>query len=190
MDSDLKQNIIDILLHAYEAFKSMDSNSLVNLSDRTIHSASIEQDSNSITIAVMVYSLAKVVERRKYQQSGEWAKFSKFVLERLAKARESLSSDFDETYLGNVKQILKYCGKLDHMFSKHIIEVIEFAKIKKGSDVYRQGISLGQAAEIMGITPWELREYVGHTRISDVDPLLTKNAKKRIKEARRIFNLQ
>ncbi|MEK6816286.1 MAG: hypothetical protein AABY09_01625, partial [Nanoarchaeota archaeon] len=75
MDSDLKQNIIDILLHAYEAFKSMDSNSLVNLSDRTIHSASIEQDPNSITIAVMVYSLAKVVERRKYQQSSEWAKF-------------------------------------------------------------------------------------------------------------------
>lgn len=190
MDSELKQNIIDILLHAHEAFTSMDSNSLVNLSDRTIHSASIEQDTNSIAIAVMVYSLAKVVERRKYHQSSEWAKFAKFVLDRLAKAKEALSGDYDEKYQDNVKAILKYCGKLDHLFSKHIIEVIEFAKIKKGSDVYRQGISLGKAAEIMGITPWELREYVGHTRISDVDPLLTKSARKRMKEARRMFSLQ
>ena len=190
MDADLKDNILDILSQAYDSFKSMNSNSLVNLSDRTLHSASIEQDSNSIAIAVMVYSLAKVVERRKYQQSNEWVKFTRFVMERLTKAREALFSDYDELYQDNVKQILKYCGKLDHMFSKHIVEVIEFAKIKKGSDVYRQGISLGQAAEIMGITPWELREYVGHTRISDVDPLLTKSAKKRMKEARRIFNLQ
>ena len=73
MDADLKDNILDILSQAYDSFKSMNSNSLVNLSDRTLHSASIEQDSNSIAIAVMVYSLASSVALQRVYADKHWA---------------------------------------------------------------------------------------------------------------------
>jgi hypothetical protein len=190
MEEALRERIIDVLARARSEFKHLDATGLINTSDLTIHFASLEQDPNATSVAVMVYCLAKIVERRAYRETKGWEKFTRKVLGHLESAEKALIHGNENSYVENVKAILKTCGQIDHKFSKHITEVIISAKVKKGSDVYRQGISLGQAAEMMGITPWELRDYVGHTRIADIDPLITKTAKRRIKEARRIFGLE
>ena len=65
-------------------------------------------------------------------------------------------------------------------------EVIEEAKIKKGYKLHEHGISLGRTAEILGISQWELMNYVGKTKISDVDIVPT-DVVQRLKLARGIF---
>lgn len=190
MDDELRKRIIDVLGRTRLAFKNFDARELINLSDMTLHFAGIQQDPHSITIAVAVHTLAKIIQRRKYQESRLWKNCFNTILDDLKKAREALEKEDEKGYEAFMKNVLKSSGKIDKRLSKHIIEVIEAAKIKKGSEVYRQGISVGRAAELMGITPWELRDYIGHTKIADIDPLLTRSAKRRIREARRIFGLQ
>jgi len=66
-----------------------------------------------------------------------------------------------------VKHLIKALAKHDARFEMFIEDVIEQANVKKGSKLYEHGISIGRAAEILGISEWELMEYIGKTTIAD-----------------------
>ena len=65
---------ISVLEAAKEALLEKDSYSLKQLSGRTIHSASLNQDTGSIIIATLVYALSKLVERKDYAKMANWDK--------------------------------------------------------------------------------------------------------------------
>jgi len=190
LDSDLKEVMLEALKEAEGAFKVIDSNKLKSISDYTIHYAGIFQDSFSVSIAVIIYSLAKIVEKRKLRALKEWAGFRDATLKNMAEAGEALQKDDMKLYLSELKELLASIGKFDEMFSEYVTEVIQKAKIKKGSAVYQHGLSVGRAAELMGISPWELMEYLGHTKIMDELPMLTMPVTERLAAARKIFNMK
>lgn len=190
MDSDLKEVMLEALRDAQDAFKVIDSNKLKSISDYTLHYAGIFQDSFSVSIAVIIYSLAKIVEKRKLRAMKEWSGFMEMTLKNLEEARAALQKDEMKLYLSELKELLAAIGKFDERFSEYVTEVIQKAKIKKGSAVYEHGLSVGRAAELMGISPWELMDYLGHTRIMDEMPMLTMPVTDRLAAARKIFNLK
>ena len=53
------ENILRILKETKEAVKENDNIKLKNLSNQTIHTASVSQDPENIAIAVIVYSWAR-----------------------------------------------------------------------------------------------------------------------------------
>jgi hypothetical protein len=62
------------------------------------------------------------------------------------------------------------------------------ARIKKSASLLRKGLSVGQAAGIMGLSNWDLQQYVGHTTDQEhpsetVDPIL------RVRNALAIFGV-
>lgn len=189
MDSDLKKVMLESLEEAQEAFASIDSNKLKVISDYTIHSAGIFQDSYSVSIAIIIYSLAKIVEKRKIRSEKQWETFKKETMQNLKEAREYLQKGNLDKYLSKLKQILSSIGSLDATFGTYVTEVIEKAKIKKGFAVYEHGLSVGRAAELMGVSPWELMDYLGQTKLVDEMPMLTKPISERLSIARRIFNM-
>ena len=63
-----KENVIDILEKTKSAVEREDILLLKDLSNRTIHTASIYADSDNIAVAVAVYSLSKILERKKYRE--------------------------------------------------------------------------------------------------------------------------
>ena len=65
----------------------------------------------------------------------------------------------------------------------YIQDVLKKAAINKGSRIYEHGVSMGQTAKLLGITPWELAEYSGQTGSADVNLSITLDVKKRIKNA-------
>lgn len=190
LDSDLKDVMLEALRDAEDAFKAIDSNRLKSISDYTLHYAGIFQDSFSVSIAVVIYSLAKIVEKRKLRALKEWAGFRSGTLKTIAEARQALQRDDNKHYLARLKDLLASIGKFDEKFSEYLTEVIQKARIKKGSAVYEHGLSVGRAAELMGISPWELMEYLGHTKIMDEIPMMTMSVTERISAARKIFNLK
>lgn len=187
MKQEVKQDILNILNGSYVAIKERNILQLQELSNHTLHDASIFQDEDSISIAVVIYSLSKIFERTRYQEYKNWNLFYKIVMENLEKAQEYLENNNFDKYQVCIKNILNIIDKLDEKFRRYVSEVIEKARISKASRIYEHGISIGRTAQLLGISEWELMDYVGKTGISDVGFSITKNIKERIKFARSLF---
>ncbi len=187
MREELKKNILEILEESYSSIKNRDVIVLKDLSNRTLHSASIVQDDDSVYIAILIYSLSKIFERSKYEKYKDWNLFYNTCMKNLESAADNLHKNNIIEYEKNVKGILDIINKLSSHLKIYIQEVIDKAKIHKGSRLHEHGISVGRTAELLGISEWELMDYVGKTGISDVSLSLTREVVDRLKDARRIL---
>jgi len=70
-----RDNILRILKETREAMTREDAVTIKNLSNQTINTASLTQDPDNVAVAVIVYSLGKVLERHQYQEYAGWDKF-------------------------------------------------------------------------------------------------------------------
>jgi len=178
-----KDNLLNIISSVIKAIDEKDIFTIKEMSNRTVHSASIFQDPNSISIAVIVYSLAKIYEREKYSKYKDWKNFEKLVLVNLKDAFSNINANRTEEFSQNLKLILDSIKKLSGHLKRYIEDVFRKARINKASRLYEHGISVEQTAKLLGITVFELAEYAGKTGIADVDLSITMPEKERIKIA-------
>lgn len=185
MEESNRENILRILKEAINAIKKDNVVTLRDLSNQTIHSASIFQDPDNIGVAVLMYSLSKILERTDYRLSKDWDKYYKETILRLEKAELALKQYKFEDFKNQLKDILQIISKLEPKLKLNIKEVFEKAKISKASRLYEHGISVGRTAELLGISQWELMEYSGETGISEKG--ITLDIIERIKYAKGLF---
>jgi hypothetical protein len=182
MEELVKKDILVILKKALHYIKKHDILLLTELSNHTIHDASIFQDKDSVSIAVIVYALSKIMER-------EGGRLDKKVIGSIKQAYDSLSNNNTEAYKSSIRKLFEEISKIDTKLKLYIEEVINQAEIKKGSKLYEHGISLARAAEVLGISQWELMNYVGKTKIIERTPKET-DIRRRIETARKLFNIR
>lgn len=178
-----KENVIGILEKTKSAVEKEDTILLKELSNRTIHTASIYGDPDNIAVAVAVYALSKIIERKKYKEYKDWSLFFRNYIKCLNKALTALKEDNLEAFRVEIEHINKEISHLGGNLKRHIQQVFRKARINKASRIYEHGISMGQTAKLLGITMWELAEYSGETGIPDVNLSITLDVKKRIKNA-------
>jgi viroplasmin and RNaseH domain-containing protein len=184
---DEKEHVINILEQAKEAFIQENNLKLKDLSNQTIHSASIFQDSETITMAVLIYSLSKFVERKEYYEKKEFKKFLDKTLENLNQAITSLKNNNMNLFSLSLKKALENVKLLQKDFKSQIDYVFNRARINKASRIYEHGISIEKTANLLGISMFELSDYAGKTGISNVDLSITKPEKERIKHLSSFF---
>jgi len=182
-----KNNIIRILEKSKKALFEKDTIALKNLSNRTIHTASITQDPDNIAVAVIIYSLSKIIEREQYKKYGDFPRFLKKYSEVIEEAKRAAEKNDIEKFRTEMQKITKQINKLSSNLKKQIKHVFERAKINKASKIYEHGISMEQTAKLLGITIWELAEYAGPTPVSDVNLNITLPEKTRIKNLMELF---
>jgi len=156
----IKEDIQNVLNKAIEAIKKEDYSTLTELSNHTIHDASIFQEDDPLTLAVVVYALAKIIHR-----SIETNKPRPEVLPALEKALKSLENDDDNEYRAIMKNLLQEIGQYDSQLKLYIQEVIQQSRIKKASKLHEHGISIARTAELLGLSQWELQNYIGKTMV-------------------------
>lgn len=183
-----KENILDIMKKAKEAVDGDNSNIMLDLSNRTIHTASIYQDPQSISLAVIIYSLSKIIERRNYREYSDWQTFIQRVSECLEKSIKYVENNNEKKFLKELLHIRKRVDKLSPDFKKQVEEVFRKAEINKASRLYEHGISMQKTAELLGVSIWELAEYAGSTGISEVKLNITMPESERIRIALDLFN--
>ncbi len=176
----IKEDILDVLKKVIEALKTEDYAALSELSNHTIHDASIFQEDDPLTIAVLIYALSKCIQRCIERRQACPA-----VVPSLQKAHDALEQDDDNAYRAVVKNILKDIGAMDAQLKLYIQEVIEKAKIKKASKLYEHGISIARTAELLGLSQWELQNYIGKT-VTDI-PHDGLKVGERLRRARELF---
>jgi len=182
-----RDNILRILRETRVAIGKEDVLALKELSNQTIHTASIYRDTDNISIAVIIYSISKIIERKNYKNYKGWGKFFKKFKICLDRAILALEENQDDYFVDQLKCIRKEINSLTGSLKKHVQEVFKKAEINKASRIYEHGISMQQTANLLGISIWDLAEYAGQTGISDVNLSVTLPVKTRIKNAMELF---
>jgi len=179
MNPIVKKDILNVLHEAIEIMKKGELFRLRELSDHVIHNASVFQDKDSITVAVTIYALSKLY---RYSQDVD-----KFVMPHLTNSISFLEQGNDNKYESEMKHIIKDISEKDEKTKFYIQEVLEMAQIKKASRMFEHGISMGQVADALGISIWDIMDYVGKTRIIDQFDYKT-NVSKKLELTRKMFN--
>lgn len=178
----------NVLSQAIIALKNKNSTRLRELSDMTIHSACESQDSASLTVAVILYALSKLVERGDYDKLRNWDEFVKKINSYFELAAKSIKEQNEQAYLEHAERARKVLTSQSISLKPYIQDVLKKASINKGSKIYEHGISAEQTSKMLGISQWELLDYVGQKSGNDFRQNQTMDTKKRAKMALEFFS--
>lgn len=174
----IKEDIIAVMRNALQAIHAGDLTALGEESNHIIHCSAIFQKQESIQTAVVIYALAKILERGKTIDAR--------ILDAMAHAIEFMEMENLRGFNTEIKNMLDMINTVDDQLSRYMQHIVTEAQIKKGSRIYEHGISLGQTAKMLGLSQWELMKYVGKTRMSE-EIAETVPIKNRIMFARTLF---
>jgi hypothetical protein len=175
-----------VLEQTKRAVHEKDTLKLKHLSNRTIHSSCSFQNPGSITTAVIIYTLSKLIERKDHTKIKNWDSFIIKFNSNLDLAIQALEDDNQRAYEKYIRRSRSQLESLSINLKPYIQKVLRRASINKASKIHEHGISLSQTASLLGITHWELAEYTGQ-RIPDSPLSLTKSVKHRAKMAYNFF---
>lgn len=180
-------NVLRIFRETRKAINDDDTSRIKQLSDQTIHSATIHQDADNVVVAVLVYSIAKILEREGYRNLDGWDEFYSM----LEKSLDNIILGLEK---GDVKKFRLWAGKLRDSLNKmdthlagYISDVFNKAEINKAFKLYEHGLSAEQTAELLGVSLWELSSYIGGSSIGEAHVSESMPIKDRIKMAEDFF---
>ncbi len=184
MHDIIKRDILAVLEKLVEILKTEEEGDVLEikqLSNHVIHNASVFQDEDSISIAILIYSLSKIIERK--EKELDYGK----IISILNSAIINLKNNNDEVFRKSVKNMFDFIRAMDAKLKLYIHEVINQAQIKKGCKLCEHGISAARASEVLGISRWELMHYLGQTTLIDQfsEPV---NISSRLKFTRGLFS--
>ncbi|RMD58450.1 hypothetical protein D6825_00805 [Candidatus Woesearchaeota archaeon] len=179
MRSVVKKDILRVLRQSLKAVSDRDVARLSAISNETIHDASIYQDEDSLTIAILMYSIAKVFAR-----CIEKGRTCPLIEDQISLAMEMLEADDINGYRSAVKEVLSRISALDTRLRMYVQEVIDQAKMKKAGKLHEHGISVARTAELLGLSQWEVQQYIGKVAF---DGKAAVRARKRLSYARGLF---
>jgi len=186
MNDSIKKDILSLLKSAIDILESEEEGDLLELqelSNHVIHNASIFQDEDSISMALLIYSAYKIFARGKDKN-----RIYSNLTPVLKQAKADLARDNLESFRKRVKNGFKIIMTIDSEASIYLEELLDKAKLKKGAKIYEHGISIARVAEILGISLWELSSYIGRTNLPEYKT--GADMEKRIQLARQIFGLK
>jgi hypothetical protein len=178
-------NILRILKETKEAIRKDNFSKLSSLSNQTINTASLTQDPDNITVAIIVYSLDKIFERINVKEN-EKNKFEEKIMNYLEESIKKLETGKEKLARNALKKIRGEIEKFSGSIKTNIKDVLRKASINKGSRIFEHGVSVETAADLLGVTQYEIASYVGQ-KDYEYSEGKTMDVKKRIKLAERFF---
>lgn len=184
MNEAIREEILKILsrtIEILEAREEQEIEELKELSEKAVEEVALHKDLDMISVTVLVYSLYKVgktMPEKDYRR----------LLEEMREAKGHLKKSALGKYNHNIREIFELLRKSNAKIKEHLQDVMHAARIKKGASLLQKGLSIGQAAGLMGLSNWDLQEYAGKTIILEQHEELMP-AGKRMKLALEIFGV-
>jgi hypothetical protein len=182
-----RDNILRIFQETKEAVLIEDAAKIRSLSNQTTNTAALTHDPDNIAVAVIIYSLSKIIEREDYRQLPGWNKFYNTYINSIDRIIKALKRKDDDAFRESIGIIRGAIDKLSGKLKSHIQEVFRKASINKASRIYEHGISMEKTAKLLGVTLFELASYAGEKVAADVPESRTIDVKSRIKLAMEMF---
>lgn len=169
MQAKLVQRL-DALSKAFAARRIYD---IKRISKDCINDASLTNDYEMAKIAVISYSLFKMLTKEHFFENRQWPSVSKNITDSLEKSRLAAERDQHRAFKKQMKNTIHKIEEIDLELSHFARTLYEKSKIKQASSAYALGLSLSQAADLTGANKKELQHYIGATRIHDEEPITT-----------------
>lgn len=184
MQGHVKQDVLKVLKLGFSAIKSKRYTQLQDISNRIIHSMTIYQDKDVVDIAILIYSLDKILETEKVEEYKGVEEFKRKVLNRISNCITALKKNDFKAYSKSVANLISAISSFTKKFKFYVEDVLRFAKVKKGTMMYEHGVSLGTAAKATGASKWELMEAHGERYSKSWEPI---SIESRLKILRSLF---
>ena len=155
MEEKVRRGIMRFLRELIAAAGKSDSYRLKNLSNANVRDEIAFQDEDSLTISVVAYALSKIIWKTERKAA---------IIFRLRDALVALNSGNYVKYRLTIKTLIKGIEIEDSGFRKFVSGIFERAKIKKGCSLCESGTSMSRAADMLGVSKWELAGYLGRSR--------------------------
>lgn len=159
MKEAIRKTVLKALQQTIVIFRVREEKDIDNLkilSDEVIEDVAVSKDLDVISLTVLIYSLYKIVKElseKDYQN----------LLKELQFAQKNLQQNNLAKYNKNMKVLFELVKGSNVKVKEHLADVLHAARIKKSAILMNKGLSLGQAAGLMGLSNWDLQQYVGHT---------------------------
>lgn len=185
MKNEVKKEILFDLTKTIDILKVKeihDIQELEKLSEHTIDDVALYKDLDLISVTVLIYSLFKVVRCFTPKDHAS-------IVKELQGARDSLQKNNFGKYNHHIRSLYSIVRSCNAKIKVHLQDVMNAARIKKGTSLIERGLSIGQAAGLMGLSNWDLQAYAGRTTAlgEHRESLL---AKKRLMHAFKIFSIK
>ena len=183
-----KDNILKILEGTKASIQKGDAVTIKNLSIQTTNTIALTHDPDNIAVAVIVYSISKLLERQDYQKLPGWQEFYNTIFKGIDNAINSIKDNDEKAIKENLNCLRKSLIKVSGSLKKHIQDIFRKASINKASKIYEHGISMEKTANLLGITMFELASYAGQReQVLEVPMVKGIDVKSRIKLAMDMF---
>lgn len=182
------QHHIQVLKEVRKELIEKDAVRLKELSNQTIHSATLFHAPGSTLIAVIVYTLSKIIERQDYRKIKNWGLCERRLVSFINLGIKALEDEKEDAFNGYMQQARTALTSASINLKPYIEELFRKASINKAGKLYEHGLSLGQTAKLLGITQWELSGYAGQGNSENELYNATLNTKKRAKMALEFFS--
>ena len=182
------ENILRILKETRRAIDEHDSYKIKKLSNQTIHSATISQDPDNIIVAVIVYSIGKIVEREHYHEMPGWRNFYSSLVSSWDSAIDNLDNNKLKSFRADLGKIRNSLNKISGNLREYMKDVFRKAEINKALKIYEHGLSAEKTADLLGVSLWDLSSYIGQSSIANSSVSESLPVKKRIKYAEDMFS--
>jgi hypothetical protein len=180
-------NILKILREAKQFIEEDKANELKSLSSQTINTAAVSQDADNIVVAVLVYSLGKVMERAHYREMEGWSIFYEAIVKNLSEAIGKLEKEDVAGARNNLGEIRQSLNEIEGDLGRYIKDVFRKAEINKAFKLYEHGLSSAATAELLGVSLWDMASYIGQSHIGDSKIAVSMPVAERVKIAEGIF---
>lgn len=180
-------NVLRIFQESKSAILSGNWMKLKDLSNETLHSATIHQDTLNIITAVLVYSLSKILQRENYRKMEGWDKFYKGLIENWDGAIAALEKEDAKGAILAGGRIRESLDEISADLAMYIKDIFRKAEINKAFKLYEHGLTAESTATLLGVSLWDLATYMGQSSISEANVAQSLPEQERIKYAEEIF---
>jgi hypothetical protein len=182
MQAVIKKEILYDLEKAVASLEQRNFVQLEKLSEHTIEDVAVQKDLELVTVTVLLYSLFKVAKSLSDEEIAAIVKSLTFTGKHLQQGNLG-------GYNRGIKKLYRLVKQDSAEVKMHLQNVMNAARIKKGTSLLQRGLSIGQAAGLMGLSNWDLQIYAGKT--TALDPHDEKlPATKRVKTAMKLFGVR
>jgi len=187
MEQKARKEVIAALAEAIAAVRERRDADLHDISNHVLHAIVLYQDKNIVDVAVAIYALDKILETEKYRKRRLMRPFVKEVLQQLGSAKLKLAANDDAGFAAAINGIFETIKKFTKQIRFFIDDLVHYARIKKASKLYEHGLSLGKAAELAGVSKWELMPAIGETATHEQFMVPPEKNLKRAQAAQKLF---
>jgi hypothetical protein len=183
MKEVIKKEILQDLNKTIEILEHRDDKDfekIQQLSEHATDDVAAYKDLDLISITVLLYSIYKIMPNMLDEDYQDLLAELKFAVKHLKAGNFS-------RYNKSIKSLFRIVTKCNAKVKVHLQDVMHAARIKKGASLLSKGLSIGQAAGLMGLSNWDLQQYIGKIPYAEQNKFRTSSAKKRLINALQLF---